>query len=239
MSSLERICIMTTSASRPYFLGPMIESLQKHITFPGVIHWLVHEDVIDDARSKECVSIVQSCPWSEILAIDSPPVGQGHSITKNLSQVDTPYVLNWEDDFTMVRDVDLGRLVQFMDDYSDNVNQICFNKRQTMSEKPGFPKKEMKFGDITLTTNPHWALIPALWRMSYILPRWVDFGQGAHWDLNRGLKGGNKSRDADWVISNTKTYYYGPVGENAYSCHNGAGHSLREGTEQGIWKEKK
>lgn len=238
MGSGMKIELIRTSASRSDLLIESTKALRKFLKFDGEIVWHLHEDILNQERSNQCINYAMNCGLYKNVFINNPAIGQGHSLTKLLFTTTSKYILNFEDDFKPVREIDLNLCVEILEKF-EKVNQICFHKRQTMSEKPGFQKKEVIFTlddgrEIVLTTNPHWALIPALWRADWIKQRWVDFEQGGHWSLNDSLKGG-KLQQADWVIENTGTYYMGKIGENQYTDHMGADRSLRDKTEQGRW----
>jgi|WetSurMetagenome_2_1015567.scaffolds.fasta_scaffold03350_11 hypothetical protein len=227
--------IMRTSASRPTLLKQSTESLLKNLKFSGELRWVFHEDFLNKERSNECVDYINSLDINKVLLIDKSAVGQGASLTKLLDAVEAKYVLNWEDDYTAEREIDLDLVVKILEENND-VNQVSFWKRQTMAEKPGFKKKEVVRSGQILTTNPHWAFTPAIWRVSFIKPRWQN-GPQIHWHMQPILKGGQGMRDADWIIANLGTYHLGPIGENKYSFHIGWGdHSLRCGEEQQRWK---
>lgn len=233
---MNTIEIIRTSASRPDLLEETTALLLKHLKFSGELIWHIHEDFLSPERSNQCIHWAKYSGVYHTTLKDLPPVGQGASLTKLLDLTSSKYIFNCEDDFGPVRDVDLDLAVYLMEK-GENINQICFNKRQTMTEKPGFQKKEVEIEGHKLTTNPHWALIPALWRADWIKARWVSFNQGCHWDLNDKLKGGGcKVLPAEWVIENTGTYYMGGIGEYQYMKHFGFMRSLREVEEQKGWK---
>jgi hypothetical protein len=229
-----KLDIMRTSASRPELLKKSTESLLENIKFSGELRWIFHEDILNKDKSAQCISYIENLTINKKLLIDKPPIGQGASLTRLLNTVKTKYVLNWEDDYTAEREIDLDLVVKILDENVD-VNQISFWKRQTMSEKPGFKKKETIRSGQTLTTNPHWAFTPAIWRVSFIKPKWKN-GPEIHWFIQPILKGGTGMRDSNWIIANLGTYHLGPIGENRYSYHIGWGqHSLRHGEEQKNW----
>lgn len=232
---MNRIDIIRTSASRPDLLERTTKSLIKHIKYSGELRFIIHEDIINKELSNKCLKYATRGCY-RVIGKHEPPIGQGNSLDWLLKQTKTEFVLNWEDDFELVRELDLNKVIDLMNN-GCNINQICFNKRTTMIEKPDFVKKQVWIENDILTTNPHWALIPALWRMSYIMPKWFPFKQGHHWDFNNSLKGQENNRSANWVIENTGTYYMGGFGEPAYVKHLGCGRSLREMEQQIKWEQ--
>ena len=227
-----KIDIVRMSASRPDLLKESTETLMQHLKFSGELRWLFHEDVLNKKRSDECIEYINSLDIDKVLVVDDPPITNGPGLTNLLKSTNTSYVIQWEDDYRCERDIDLDLVCKVLDE-NPGVNQIAFNKRSTMSEKPGFVKKEVTRSGVKLMTNPHWAFTPAIWRMSYIMPKWSCQKGFIHWHINSILKGSLKQ--ADWVINNTGTYYLGTNGEPRFCFHIGYERSLRNGVEQTNW----
>jgi hypothetical protein len=220
--------IMVDSASRPELLGQIVSTLKKYLKYSGKIAWILHEAVLFSDKSVECVKIGKEAGFDKILVEEAH--GQGVSIGSCLRKAQCGYFIHWEDDSIAVRDIPLDNIVKCMDE-NPGVNQIVFNKRQTMHEVSGWPKKEIVKNNQKLTTSPHWRYTPAIWRVGFILPKWVDFydSDNSHWQINAELKkkSGHERPDADWIIDNLGVYYWGPIGEEAYVKNIGRGASNR------------
>jgi hypothetical protein len=202
------IDIMRTSASRPDFLEHSTEKLIKHLKYTGLFRWLIHEDQLDKNRSDECMKYINECGVYNVIDRHYPPLGQGHSLGWLLNKVRTKYVLNFEDDFEPIKDIDIDILIKLMNDNPD-INQIAFHKRPIMKKKPHFIKKQVIKNGITLVTNQHWAFTPSIFRLSFLKPKWQNFPVDPHWKMNGILKQHKKLRDADWVMKNVGTYFLG------------------------------
>jgi hypothetical protein len=126
---MTQLDIIRTSASRPNLLRESTESLLKNLKFLGEIRWIFHEDTLNSERSKECIDYISSLNINKVLLVDKPAVGQGTSLTKLLNETKTDYFLNWEDDYTAVREIDLDLVIKILNENKD-VNQISFFKRQ-------------------------------------------------------------------------------------------------------------
>jgi len=231
------IDIMRTSASRPSLLKESTETMLEHLKYSGKLRWFLHEDVLNRESSDECVKYSRSLGIYEKVEVNQPPIGQGLSLSWLIEQVETPYVINWEDDYIAKQDIDLDLCVAIFDQHKD-INQIAFQKRPIMGEKPGFKKKQIsrkvkmkdEIIDVDLVVNPHWAFIPSIYRASYLKSKWVKESGQIHWSFNARLKGGNGvKRDANWVMANTGTYFLGKIEHGWYTYHIGGGKSLREG----------
>jgi hypothetical protein len=204
------IDIIRTSASRPDYLKTSTEALRKNLKYDGKLRKFIHEDRLNIEWSNECINYLNSINMFMISKVNQTPIGQGASLTWLLDQCTSPYILNVEDDYELLKPLDLTPLVELMNKHP-KINQIAFHKRR-ISWKRGknaeFKKKQLVIDDIPLVTNPHWAFTPALWRASYIKPKWEHFEKNIHWRMNDVLKG-NEYRNADWVIDNTGTYFLG------------------------------
>ena len=202
--------------------------------FSGKFRWIYHEDVLNVKASDKCIEIAKDYEF-DVIGKNDPPIGQGASLTWLLKHVQGDYVINWEDDQAAIREIDLDRIIYIMDKYVDRINQIAFHKREIEKNHYDWVAEEMELEGVNFVTNPHWAYVPAIWRMSYIKPRWLGSNSGNHhWEQNAKLKNQNVNdlagpRPAAWVMKNTKTFYYGKVAEPAYIKHLGSGNSLREG----------
>ena len=202
------IDIIRTSASRPDFLKTTTEALQKHLKYSGGFRWLIHEDCLNPDWSKRCMDYIKKSSVYTASHQDKNPIGQGQSLTWLVNQTKSKYFMNCEDDWELIKPLDLDPLVELMDKDND-INQIAFHKRR-ISWKRGttFTKIQVIRNDVPLVTNPHWAFTPALWRASYIVPLWQNFDKNIHWRMNEVLKG-NEYRGAEWVMENTGTYFLG------------------------------
>jgi len=205
------IDIMRTSASRPDYLKTTTEALQKNLKYDGGFRWLIHEDSLHEEWSKQCTDYINEVGIYDVSKVNQTPIGQGPSLTWLLEQTNTPYILNVEDDYELIKPLDLNPLVDLMDKHP-GINQIAFHKRR-ISWKRGnyFTKKQVVRDGVPLVTDPHWAFTPSLFRLSYLKPKWVSFADNVHWKMNEVLKGGRGMRDADWVIANTGTYWLGCI----------------------------
>jgi hypothetical protein len=224
---------MVDSASRPDLLKITLESLLNNVKFSGNINWMFHEAVIREHDSKECIKYVKGLELFNNIEITNPPLGEGYSITKMLHKTKSKYFIHWEDDHEIIREIDLDKCYHLLENYS-MINQIAFNKRQTMSTigANSWCKKNFTFGEDILCVSPHWRISPAIWRLSWILPKWNGFENGSsnnfHWEINDRLQNNFKNnKTADLVANQMGTFYLGPIGELAYVKHIGKERSGR------------
>jgi len=222
------IQIMIDSASRPFLLKQSVPTIIEHLKYSGKLVYILHEAELYKELSAECVHWAKYSKFFDRIE-KNKPIGQGMSIGNVLKPCNTKYFIHWEDDHIALRDVPLDDIIKVMEENED-VNQIAFNKRGTMGSVADWPKKEVERSGFKLTTSPHWRYTAAIWRTSFIKQRWVDFpnSDNSHWQINKVLKRPHKTRpDANWIIDNLGTYYWGPIGEPPYIKSIGGGYSNR------------
>lgn len=209
-----RICIVRTSASRPGLLKKSTESMLEKLKFSGELNWFLHEDVLDRERSNECVEYSRGLNLYKEIGVSNPPIGHRRSFIWLWDHVDTDFAIHWEDDYELLKEIDLDFHLEVMRKHP--VNQICFPKRDILPDKPRFQKIEVNYDGEIYTTCNHWMMVPSIWRMSYVrhaINSLKTYGlEDFHWQINRVLKGRNNQRhDAQFVRENTKTFYFGPI----------------------------
>ena len=227
---METIYIMVDSASRPHLLDITLNSLQKHLKYSGELYWIHYETFLDAERSQECLDLVNRSGLFNKILENHDPKGECVSIDRVLSGLwkTAKYFIHWEDDYIALRDINLD-LCYYLLEENPMINQIAFNRRQTMSDVSGWMKKEFRFGEQRMTTCPHWRFCPAMWKLSFLKDKWKPFeGSNGHWRINEVLqKGFQPNKTADLVAEKLGTFYLGPIGELAYCEHIGKGHSGR------------
>jgi hypothetical protein len=221
-----QIDIIRTCTSRPEVFNFTMDSLRKHLKFSGKMRYIVHEDVVDIERQEKF-----NFSECDVVKTDNPPLGQGSSIYWLLEQVQTDIILNIEDDFRLLKDINLDELTNLMNKHKD-INQITFNKRPRMDKKFYFTKKKIERDGIPLTTNMYWTCIPSLWRVDFIKNK-ISKGYCDRYNINfcyginnilRQLFGmGLQIEDynAEWVMKNVGTYFLGSYKDKKMLKENG------------------
>jgi hypothetical protein len=235
MNELE---VVMTSASRPELLERTILSLLKNFKSNGKLKWSIHEDILNKKASDRCIEFLNSLNLDLDLKTNDPPIGQCRSVIGLLENTTQEFVVKWEDDYILLKEVDLSSIINVMEKY--NINQVVFSKRGIMSDKHGFKKKTIDFNGIKLTACHHWYMQPAIWRMSFIRDILkkvkIECSPNFHWGINHHLErmfGGKIN--TDWVLNNTRTFYFGEIGKDQTIQHIGTGsNSLRMGEYK--WK---
>lgn len=256
------IDIWRMSASRPWQLKDTHQSLFDHLKYDGELRFHLIESILVREYSDECIHWAK-CNGYEIHIID-PAQGQGYAVWYALNKViNCPYSLKWEDDFKAEEDIPLNDCVQLMNKYP-HINQICFNKRETMRCKTvqgenGYYEwiKEQRYFDvedrkIPLVVKEKWWFGTSVWRTSYIKPLFRYWAVNTHNKLNdevllplAGYKEGEKGTRKGIVIptpsdveKNIGCYIYGKTADKRMVEHCGVGDSIFVGQFQKRMKEE-
>lgn len=190
-----KIEVWRMSASRPWHLKDSHPTLLKHLKYSGKLEFHLIESILEREGSKECIKWASNNGYK--VHIIDPAKGQGFAIWYYLNKAcQCKYALKWEDDFLAEKDIPLDNCVLLMEQYP-KINQICFNKRETMShkiytnekgEKVGWPKEQVLFSllinnhvkTIYLCSKEKWWFGTALWRISFIKPIFKYWPSNTH-----------------------------------------------------------
>jgi hypothetical protein len=146
-------------------LKQVFTALKCHLKYSGVIEYILHEDVVDEELSEEV------CLWaqSEIVKImvTDPNQGLKIAIQTLLGAITTKYVLNWEDDWLLLKELNLDDMVYVMVHY--NMNQVTANNRTRGKVNI---IDEYKGKKVLHRQSAEWPIGPGLWKRSFIKERW-------------------------------------------------------------------
>jgi hypothetical protein len=257
----DHIDVWRMSAGRPWQLEQTHDALLKHLKYSGELRFHLIESFLVKEFSEECVRWGKDHGY-QIHEIN-PAKGQGYAMYHALHHVITSrYALKWEDDFRPEVDIPLDECVRIMDEFQ-HVNQICFNKRETMREKwcedeQGEPfawqKREDKFalssGAMqTLTLKEKWWFGPALWRIDFIKPIFQYWTSNTHNLMNDRIllpmaggvstgHGATSQPEQNAIAEKIGCYIYGRIGDPRMSEHTGREDSIWAGRYQEMINRK-
>jgi hypothetical protein len=211
--------VLITSSSRLECLQKTIETFQKFIKFSDDLDFILHEDYVIKAESEKVVEWAKkSGIFSKILET-KPAKRLGKAIEKLMSVSNNELVLKWKDDWELTREINLDDVAEIMIKCKD-VNQIQFNKRENPTLKHGFNHRLVIKNGKELTLCREWGMAPAMWRLSWIKPRWVCHNNGD--SVNQELLG-KVARDENWCEINLGAYWYEKPGLGHFVRHLGYG----------------
>ena len=237
--------VIVPSTSRPDLLKQTLESFKDHVKFNGRLRFFLEEanmgvretDPTISAemisRTAECVRIADRHGFTGVNVED---VGSySWALTKAMDRwITSPYMFNLEDDWLCIRDIPLDLAVDAME--QNEINQIRFNKRDTMPSKNegAWIKVTRKLAvngqEYIFTGSDHWYFNPALWRMEWIRPRWEARQANAHWYLNNHAYGPlmreykfETRPGPDFYADVLRFYIWGGIDEKAFFRHLGVG----------------
>lgn len=227
---MKKLDVLITSASRPQSLKTQMETFLKRAKFSGKFNFYLHEDRVPgmEDRSKDLEKWAINSHLFADVKISDPRIGRGPALNYLKQFVQSKYVWYMEEDFDFIKSISLDKLIDLMDKH-ENINQIAFNFRSLPKiPKPGGPNgqeyflcENRKFSGHTLHVSERWTWQPALWRTSWVMPRWNFDQRRSNKGFNRKLKAGIglKEWDLKWHEENVGAYYYGKNTSKPYVKH--------------------
>jgi hypothetical protein len=257
------IDVWRMSASRPWQLQKTSQALFDYLKYDGELRYHLIESVLVEELSNECIEYAKSLGYNT--HIIRPARGQGYAMDYALKNViKSEYALKWEDDFMPEVDIPLNTCVKLMNKYS-HINQICFNKRETMkckayqgefNVKMNWPKEQRYFElngrQVPLVVKEKWWFGTALWRIDYIKPKFQYWPSNTHNLMNdvvllplAGAKPGTGRNQIGKYVCSPKEieehigcYIYGKTADKRMVFHSGINDSLWSGELQKRWKSE-
>lgn len=218
--SPKRIDMLITGSSRPDLLEKTTRSFLKNLRYSGELRLLFHEDCVYRAESDESVAWARESKLFDVIDVHRPHIGLGEAIRFMLLKIDSEHIFYLQDDWELEREVDLDALVKAFNE-NGAVNHVHFNKYKTTGSMSGFQQVEHEYSGVKMCLYNAWSLLPALWRASFIKPRWVvryirpeGYFTNSLGDHQQRLNGGYCKRFIG-------AYIYGPVGDHRYLRHLG------------------
>lgn len=227
------IDVVVWGGSRPHLFWKTIEAFHKHIKFDGRIRFFLEDGDRDHELALESQEIAQQNKFD---GINIEQVNSyGYAMTNAMDRwVTSSYMFSLEDDWEFVRDIDLNIVIDLMDKY-EILRQVRFNKRHTMGAKgigeQTFYKLERDFylndKQYILTTGDKWTMLPALWKMSYLRPRWEGAFSHGFWHITNALYAADNikvpaTKEAPLIIRDKMGFWiWGKIGNPPYVKHNG------------------
>ena len=127
--------LIIPSASRPHLLEPTLRGLMARVdVLPQRV--IVHDDAVFPGKQEEIGRVVADAVPSTVPTVvmcDDPPLAHGPSLHRLLSMVSTEYAMYSQDDHEPVRPIPVASALNLLHLYG--LNQIRFNKRDTMDKK--------------------------------------------------------------------------------------------------------
>ena len=234
------ICIW--GASRPDIFIETIKAFKKYVKFSGRLRYFLEDKNDPPKLSEESEKIAIDNGFSGIHRenVGSYAFAQTNAMDRWIT---APYMFSLEDDWGCLRDLPLDETFDLMQKY-EGLRQIRFNKRATMESKGQHPSEwityEREFDlnekKYILTLGDKWTTIPALWKMSFIRPKWEGRRERGYWFISepngpicRGLDYPLIDALPKFIEKHLGTFIWGPIAEPPFFSHNGANElSLRQ-----------
>jgi len=253
-----KIEVWRMSCGRPEQLEASHPTLLKNLQYSGELEYHLIESVRYKEASEECIAWGKNHDYK--VHVINPAKGQGYAVWYYLNEVaDCKYGLKWEDDFQAEKVIPLDDCIRVMENYN-HINQICFNKRETMKAKwcslqdgtrYEWEKEQRVLGWteliggieakflIPLVCKEKWWFGASLWRIDFIKPifRWWEVN--THNTFNDEViipmirkEAGKYDYTASDMEKSVGCYIYGKTGDERMAWHAGGGVSWWAGEMQ-------
>jgi hypothetical protein len=219
---MKTLDVLITSASRLDLLKKTIQSFKKKAMCSLEYRFVLHEDVVIEKESDRVLEWANMSNIFDTVIVTKPAERLGKAIKKLLDEAQSKIIFRLEDDWEFEKEFNIDKMLEIFVDHK--INQIMLNKRSNDSLVEVIGK------NFKLTLCNEWGMAPALWRLSFIKPKWKSHptGDGVNLDLKGYDKntGGVLLRKNEWLIENMGAYWYGGNGETRYIKHLGHGRNM-------------
>ncbi len=226
------IDVVFWGASRPELFERALSSFRRNVRFGGRLRYFLEDGEFDKAMAAESVRIARAAGFD---GIHTERVGSyGWAMTQAIDRwVRAPLMFSIEDDWECLRPIDLDLCWELFRDH-DHVNQLRYNRRNnTRSQNEGafvYTSRTLKIGNsqYPFLGGAHWYFNPAVWRMSFIRPRWRAHKDNIHFFINsaNGLLPNGPRPSPEWYSDKLGVLTWGGHGEPAFFTHLGAEQSI-------------
>lgn len=223
------IDVVVWGASRPHLFAQTIGAFKQHAKFSGQLRFFLEDGQFDPERAEQSVQIARTFGFD---GIHVEKVGSyGWAMTNAMNRwVRAPLMFSLEDDWLCLRDIDLDLCFDCFEQNA-HVNQIKYNRRKNAtSQNEGrfvYAQRRLPINgqEYPFIGSAHWYFNPAVWRMSFIRPRWKGFYHNVHHALNSptGLLPRGVRPKPEWYADELGVLTWGGVKEPAFFEHLGVG----------------
>lgn len=234
------IDVMVWGASRPALLQQTIETFRAHAKADTVqLRYFLEDGAFDADGAAEAVRIAEGFGFD---GIHVERVGSyGWAMTNAMNRwCRAPLMFSLEDDYRFLRDIDFDLCWEAFAQNS-GLNQLRYNRRTNVAAHTAgifpFPRRTLSIdsGDgvveYPVLGSRHWYFNPAVWRMSFIRPRWRGFQRNVHHALNSGhglLPPSGETPSPEWYADVLGVLTWGDVGEPPFMVHAGREASIHK-----------
>lgn len=228
------IDIAVWGASRPHLFKRTIESFRDNVKFSGKLRFFFEDGDFNPEKAKESVAIAEAHKFD---GVHVERVGSyGWAMTNAMNRwIRAPFMFSLEDDWLCLRPIDLDLCFDCFQQHK-HLNQIKYNRRKNAaSQNDGiyvFPERsyEINGKSYKFLGSMHWYFNPAVWRMSFIRPRWRGSYSNVHHYMNSShalLPPGPRPKP-EWYADKLGVVTWGPVREPAFFEHLGREDSIHK-----------
>jgi len=165
----KKLSVLITGSSRPKLIKLFWESFQRMVimrTYPKIYY---HEDIVYLKASQKVINYMQ--PKVDDIQSTSPARGLAYVLDHYIKNIETEYVLYYQEDWETNQPIDVDRLVWCMDN-NPEINMIVLPKNTVTERSHGTHQKQFTYSGVDMCVYHGISLNPGLWRMSFIKDNW-------------------------------------------------------------------
>jgi len=223
-----------THAPSTELIENTFDSIYSRLSFKGCRHIINYDMPEDNEKYREYYNNLLKLKdkYNSNIEITTQSIKnkkRSYIYSEIVDTINTPYVLFWEHDFILLKDIDITKIVNVMDN-NKNINYIKFNKRKTTQTKSKIGKEHITIDgwledeniyDIPLTKTCGYSGIPHIERVDwfksfckkliYTIP--VKKQTSIERAMNIYLINKRKRFDENILHSKLGLYIYGNIGD--------------------------
>jgi hypothetical protein len=220
MTMLGKIDVFINSASRLDYLIPTVSSFLNNMKYSMGFRLVLHDDVVKKIESAKIAKWVEESKIFDSFLVTEPAKRLGHAIHMELRLAQSPYIINWEDDWRLLKVIPLDEILGYMEK-NPKINQVVFNHNANETSKHEVIRPVLDCGTFKLTQIQEWAIGPGIWRTDFTKAKWPNHAD-AHYCLTAfGSINLREGRDMKWMAENVGNYFYGGHLEGPFVEHLG------------------
>ena len=217
---LGKIDVFFNTASRLEYLIPTVNSFLNNMKYSMGFRLILHDDVIKKEGSAKVSKWVEESKLFDLFIKTEPAKRLGCAIYKELKIAESPFIINWEDDWILLKEVFLDEILEAMVK-NPKINEVTFNHDGNDSSKHGVHRPMLDCGTFRLTQIQEWAIGPSVWRTEFVRSKWPDHADAHHCLRVFGSINPGRERGMEWMANNVGCYFMGGYGEGLYVKHIG------------------
>lgn len=215
-----KLDIVICGSGRPSLVPYCVNSIRKYIISQSRntdFRILFHEDCVNNESQRT----IKWCNDNGIVVFNSnPAIGYGNALHKMIHQVNTPYMMNMQDDWEFERTgIDIDRILWTMETHK--LWSIVFHKYPMGRYKGDHFNKEYDYDGMKLVLCDGWRMIPSIWNTDIVKQKFKKCKIQPEAELINSFGSVDERSNENHCLRNVRSYYFGSLKEQRWVRHIG------------------